>query len=138
MKRIVPAVLATILVLSACSGNFPSGSGSSSSAAPTADLAKAAHDQLCNPEGGGSLSKVADELDDLDANADTAQLQATLGTLLLNLQQLNVEEATKPIRDAAGTAVLALQDALRDPSKREDAAANAAAALRALETAACK
>jgi hypothetical protein len=119
------------LVLAGCGGAV------SSLPPPTADLAKAAHDQLCNPAGGGSLSKVATELDNLDPNADTAQLQATLGTLLLNLQQLEVDETAKPIRDAAGTAVLALQSSLKDPSKRGEAATKAAAALRAVETGVC-
>jgi hypothetical protein len=132
------AGLAIALLLGACSTSSPAGSGSPSSAgAPTADLAKAARDQLCNAEGGGSLSKVATQLDDL-SKADTAQLQATLGTLLLNLQQLQVDDTTKPIRDAAGTAVLGLQNALNDPTKRQEAGTKAAAALRAVEVGICK
>jgi hypothetical protein len=143
VKRTFAAVLAIALLAVGCAGTAspsPSAlvSNSPVSAPPSVDLAKAAHDQLCNPQGGGSLSKVASQLDKLDPKADTSQLQATLGTLLLNLQQLQVDATTKPTRDAAGTAVLQLQSSLNDSSKRQQAATNAASSLRAVETAVCK
>ena len=143
MNRVFAAVLATTLLVVGCAGTASSSPGTSPlnsplAASPSVDLAKAAHDQLCNPQGGGSLSKIASQLDKLDPKADTSQLQASLGTLLLNLQQLQVDAASKPARDAAGTAVLQLQSSLNDASKREQAATNAASSLRAVETAVCK
>ncbi len=142
MKRVFVGMFAVALLGAAC-GNPPGPSASaapgnaSGSSAPSVDIAKAAHDQLCNAQGGGSLVVVASQLDKLDANADVAQLQATLGTLRLNLQQLQADAATQSTRDAAGTALQQLQTSLNDPSTRQQAATAAAKALRAVQTAVC-
>jgi hypothetical protein len=142
VKRVFAGLLAVALLGAACS-NPPGPSGSaapgnaSGSSAPSVDIAKAAHDQLCNAQGGGSLVMVASQLDKLDANTDMSQLQATLGTLRLNIQQLQADPAAQSTRDAAGTALQRLQTSLNDPSTRQEAATAAATALRALQTAVC-
>jgi hypothetical protein len=142
MKLVCAGLLAVALIGAAC-GNptAPSSSGSSGntsgSTAPSVDIGKAAHDQLCNAQGGGSLAKVASQLDKLDVNADVSALQATLGTLRLNLQQLQADPATQSVREAAATAVQQLQAALDNPSTRQQAATDTGKALRAVETAVC-
>jgi len=146
MKRLTAAIGCLVFVLAACGTAAPSipviGSGLPSIAIPSganpSALASAALTQLCNKEGPASLSTIAGELDKVDANADTTAVEGQLAALLVGLQQLPVSDAAKPLRDAAGTAVLQLQTSIKDPAKRQDAAKKTAGALRVVEPVVCR
>lgn len=140
MNRLLTGLCALALLVAGCGPapiTSPGLSNDSSARAQASALAKTAHEQLCNTKDPAGLSKLATQFDALDAKADTTQVQAALGALLVNLQHLHVDATTQPTRDAAGTAVLQLQNSLKSPTKREQAATNAASALRAVERAVC-
>jgi len=103
---------------------------------PTGSAGQAARTQLCNDSDQSSLAGVASELDSIDT-ADPEALQAQLGTLLANLESLQLEPARQPLRDAAATAIQGLQGLLSDPGARGDAARLAARALRLVHTEIC-
>lgn len=97
----------------------------------------AARSALCSSSGDASLTGLADRLDLVDPNVDTAQLQLALGSVSANLGQLNVVADQATARDAAVTAVQQVQGALANPSTLPEVAASAASAMRQLDTSIC-
>ncbi len=85
----------------------------------------------------GSLSNVADQLEGLDADTDTAQLQVTLGSLASDLSAMEVQPDQVVARDAAVTAIGEVQQALTDPNTLPEVGRTAAAALRTAEATLC-
>jgi len=104
---------------------------------PTGTAGQAARAQLCNDSDPASLAGVAGQLDTIDT-ADPTALQTQLGTALANLQNLQLQPAEQPLRDAAATAIQQLQGLLSDPNARQEAARQAARALRLLHAEICQ
>jgi hypothetical protein len=145
MKRLLVAICALVFLLPACSGtatpSIPSlaiPSIAVPSVAIPSNLASAAIGQLCDVQSPASLSTIAADLDKVDPNTNTTDIESKLGTLVTALQGAQVTDTTKPARDAAVTAVTQLQTKIKDPATRQDAAKKAAEAIRALSTALCK
>ena len=104
---------------------------------PTGTAGQAARAQLCNDSDAASLAGVAGQLDTIDTTDPTA-LQTQLGTALANLQSLQLQPAEQPLRDAAATAIQQLQGLLSDANARQEAARQAARALRLLHGEICE
>jgi hypothetical protein len=137
MKRLSVALPALVFMLAACTGAATSSLPPIPSGVTPSSVASAAADQLCNAQNPASLSTIAGQLDTVVGTTDTTAIQASLGTLLANLQSSTVSDSAKPARDAAVAAVTQLQISINDPAAREAAAKQAAQALRALATAIC-
>ena len=104
---------------------------------PTGTAGEAARAQLCNDTDPASLAGIASQLDAIDTT-DTATLEVQLGTALANLQSLQLDPADRAMRDAAATAIQQLQGLLSDPNARQEAARQAARALRLLHGQICE
>jgi len=137
MKRLSVALPALVFMLAACTGTATSSLPPIPSGVTPSSVASAAADQLCNAQNPASLSTIAGQLDTVVGTTDTTAIEASLGTLLANLQSSTVSDSAKPARDAAVAAVTQLQISINDPAAREAAAKQAAQALRALATAIC-
>ena len=137
MKRLSVALSALVFMLAACAGTATSSLPPIPSGVTPSSVASAAADQLCNAQNPASLSTIAGQLDTVVGTTDTTAIEASLGTLLANLQSSTVSDSAKPARDAAVAAVTQLQISIKDPAAREAAAKQAATALRALATAVC-
>ena len=136
MKRPLVALFALAFMLAACAGTSTSSLPTvASSAIPS--LASAAADALCDAQSPASLNGIAGQLDTVGPTADTTAIEANLATLLAQLQASNVNDQTKPARDAAVIAVTQLQTSIKDPSARQAAAKQGAASLRTAATSIC-
>lgn len=131
------AGLCSILLLAAGCGSVPSGSPGSSQI-PGASVGGAVLTDLCDANNTSGLTRVADELDELDASTtDVTDLQLALDEVSSNLGNLETDATTLTLSNAAGAAIQVLQGVLDDPAAREQAAAQASQALRTLESAIC-
>jgi hypothetical protein len=138
-RLFLAALFAAAFVLAACSGtpgtggSPRTGGGSPGTGGAAGD---AALDALCGT-GDASLSSIATQLDALEDDADTTQLNASLGEAISNLEDAEVDANASAAKDAATVALTQLQGALSDPATREQLATQAAQALRTLDTQVC-
>jgi hypothetical protein len=137
MKRLFVA-LCGLSLLTACGGTVTtSGPPLGSGALPT-NLVSAAVDQLCSDQDPASLSQLATDLDAVDTDTDTSDVESTVATVLGNLQRLETDATSRTVRDAAVVALEQLQTAIKDPQARENAVKGAVDALRAADAALCQ
>jgi len=131
MHKLMCGVFA-VLMLAACGGTGPGGSGTPVITLPTA--AADAMTQLCGATGDASLSGLASKLDAFDPTTmDTSEFQVQAGAVASNLAQLNLSGDQATLRDAAVSAIQSVQGTTVDKAT----VTQAAVALRSLETAVC-
>jgi len=98
----------------------------------------AARTALCQSGSDTSLAGLATQLDGITDDSDTTQITTAIGTTMADLQSVQLDTGEAVVRDAAVTALGALQTAISDPTTRGQAAAQAAAALRTADTELCQ
>ena len=105
MNRLIGGVITAALVAAACSAGtvVPTTNPQISQAVNTAQQ------QLCDASNQASLAALSSQLANVDANADTTTLQANLGTAATNLNSLTVTGDQQTLKDAALTAIQAVQ-----------------------------
>lgn len=130
MKRILilSGILAAAL-LAGCTG-VPGGTPGP----VDGDTARAA---LCAAGSETSLTGLAGQLDTINDDTDTTQITTLIGTTMADLQSVQLDAGEAAVRDAAVTALGALQTAISDPNTRGQAATQAATALRAADAEIC-
>lgn len=119
------------LLLAAACASAPPGSVTPTLLSPGGALVR-----LCDPSEATSLPAIANQLEQLRAS-DTTPLQAAMATMLGDLQTIDVDTSSQPVRDTTVTAVESLQQVIADPATRGPAAAQAAAALRSMRAEIC-
>ena len=134
MTRLLGGVLAAALFAAACGGT---GTPTIPASGAIGSAATGAQQQLCDPTNQASLSSLSTQLATLDPNSDTTALQSALGTAATNLGQLTVSGNQSTLKDAAVTAIQAVQAGLSHPQTVQDTATQAASALTALSAAIC-
>lgn len=132
-RNLIFASLATFaLVLAACTA-APVGPGGT----PAVPGTDAARTSLCDPANESGLANLATRLDTVNETTDTTELSTLIGTTMADLQSAQVDESESIVRDAAVTALGALQTALSDPATRGAVATQAAGALRTAQNEIC-
>lgn len=127
-------LIASAVLAVACAGTGPPNSGGVNPV-PSIDPATA-REQLCDPQSNTSLNGLADSLSDLPTGG-TGEIAQRLASAEANVDALQVDSAALPTRDAAATALENLREVISNPDARDEAASQAADALRALDQAVC-
>jgi len=143
MIRLIGGIGAAALLLVACAGTGSgdiTGTGGPTSPVGTGALSSAAGDAkaaLCDSSSQSSLKGLKSQLANVNPNSDTTSLQTALGDAQTNLNSLQVTGDQTTLKQAALSALQAVQSGLDNPSTIAETATSASAALTALDSSLC-
>jgi hypothetical protein len=142
MNRLIGGIAVALLFVACAAGTGGTATGGLPTNNPidTGALGSAAGDAkaaLCDPTSQSSLDGLATQLSNISPNADTSTLQSAIGDAQSNLDQLQVSADQQTLKEAALSALQAVQSGLSNPTTLAETASSASTALTSLDAAVC-